>query len=206
MARLLTVISERKKICEDYRTLLENEYIEKQRKIYEEKLADEEAKKAKELYVPPITSQLIQAKYRDLKRGVDNIEYIKEAIEIDKRKRESKEKIKGKYDYKNKKISKLNEEVPENEKNNFIKEFTSSFKEQLSSNEYKISQEEVLRSHIKNWKMLNLKQRRVVLGFLNARRAKDAKAEFLKELNLLGQKIAFDNAQQRKEQEREVKA
>ena len=82
MARLLTVISERKKICEDYRTLLENEYIEKQRKIYEKKLADEEAKKAKELYVPPITSQLIQAKYRDLKRGVDNIEYIKEAIEI----------------------------------------------------------------------------------------------------------------------------
>jgi len=40
---------------------------------------------------------------------------------------------------------------------------------------------------------LNLKQRRVVLNFVNARRAKDSKKEFLKELNLLGQKIAHDN-------------
>lgn len=57
----------------------------------------------------------------------------------------------------------------------------------------KISQEEVLRSHVKNWKMLNLKQRRIVLNFINARRAKDAKTEFLKELNLFGQKVAHDN-------------
>lgn len=41
-------------------------------------------------------------------------------------------------------------------------------------------QEEILRAHIKNWKSLNLKQRKIVLGFLNARRAKDAKSAFLK--------------------------
>ena len=39
MARLLTVINERKKVCEEYRRKLEEEYIEKQRKVYEEKLA-----------------------------------------------------------------------------------------------------------------------------------------------------------------------
>jgi large subunit ribosomal protein L47 len=40
--------------------------------------------------------------------------------------------------------------------------------------------------HVKNWKMLNLKQRRIITNFINARRARDAKTEFLKELNLLG--------------------
>jgi large subunit ribosomal protein L47 len=48
-----------------------------------------------------------------------------------------------------------------------------------------------LKSHIKNWKSLNLKQRKIVLGFLNARRSKDAKSSFVKELKILGQKIAF---------------
>ncbi len=38
--------------------------------------------------------------------------------------------------------------------------------------------------------MLNLKQRKIILGFLNARRAKDSKSAFLKELKILGQKIA----------------
>jgi len=42
-----------------------------------------------------------------------------------------------------------------------------------------------LRAHIKNWRMLSLKQRRIVVNFLNARRAKDAKSEFYKELSLL---------------------
>jgi len=60
-----------------------------------------------------------------------------------------------------------------------------------------VSSDEVLRAHIKNWKSLNLKQRRIVLNFLNARRARDAKKEFLKELNLLGQKIAYESLQER---------
>lgn len=53
-------------------------------------------------------------------------------------------------------------------------------------------QEEILRAHIKNWKSLNLKQRKIILGFLNSRRAKDAKSAFLKELKILGQRIAHD--------------
>ena len=201
MARLLTVINERKKICEDYRKQLEDEYIEKQRKVYEEKLAEDGKKKENEPYVPQITRQLIQAKYRDLKRGIDNTNYIKEAIQIEKAKSDLKQSLFEKYDYKNKKIAKIDEKIDESQKGSVIKEFKSGIKEQIGSENYKISQEEVLRSHIKNWKMLNLKQRRIVLGFLNARRSTDAKSEFLKELNLLGQKLAYDNAQKRMSEE-----
>ena len=52
------------------------------------------------------------------------------------------------------------------------------------------TQHEVLKAHIKNWKSLNLKQRKILLGFHNARRSKDAKSTFVKELRILGQKIA----------------
>ena len=44
---------------------------------------------------------------------------------------------------------------------------------------------------------MNLKQRKIILGFLNARRSKAAKAEFKKELRILGQKIAFEEAKNR---------
>lgn len=59
------------------------------------------------------------------------------------------------------------------------------------------TQNEILRAHITNWKSLNLKQRKIILGFLNARRAKDAKSTFVKELKVLGQKIAQEEARSR---------
>ena len=197
MARLLTVINERKKICEDYRKQLEDEYVEKQRKEYEVKLALENKKKEEEPLVPEITQKLVEAKFRDLRRGVDNTEYIAEAVQKIKQKSEAKKILDKKYNYKVKKIAKIDEKVDEKEKDSVVQQFKSGVEWQLDTQNFKISQEEVLRSHVKNWKMLNLKQRRIVLGFLNARRAKDAKSEFLKELNLLGQKIAYDNAQKR---------
>ena len=55
----------------------------------------------------------------------------------------------------------------------------------------KPTQMEILKHHVKNWKSLNLKQRKIILGFLNARRSKEAKSTFVKELKILGQKIAF---------------
>lgn len=80
-------------------------------------------------------------------------------------------------------------------------EFTSFFQQELESGRTLApSQEEVLRAHIKNWKQLSMRQRRTVLGFLNARRAKDAKTEFIKELRQLGQKIAYDQSQKQFEQ------
>lgn len=40
MSRLLTVVNERKKVRDDYRKSLEDEYVQAQRKIYEEKLRE----------------------------------------------------------------------------------------------------------------------------------------------------------------------
>lgn len=193
MARLLTVMSERKKYCEEYRKKLEDEYIAQKHKVFVEKLTEEQKLKEKEVKTPEITHNLIRAKYRDLKRGMDNTEYIKEALKLDEDKQQHKKYLADTYDYKNKKILKKDEKIEGLDENKIIRQFESGFMEQIKSGRLKISQEEVLRSHVKNWKMLNLKQRRIILGFLNARRAKDAKSEFLKELNLLGQKIAFDN-------------
>jgi large subunit ribosomal protein L47 len=59
------------------------------------------------------------------------------------------------------------------------------------------TQEEILRSHVSNWKQLNLKQRKIILGFLNAKRSKDAKLSLVKELKVLGQKLAHEEIKER---------
>lgn len=40
--------------------------------------------------------------------------------------------------------------------------------------------------------MLSLRQKRVILNLVQARRARESKAEFLREVDLLGQKIRRD--------------
>lgn len=65
-------------------------------------------------------------------------------------------------------------------------------------------QEEVLRTHIRNWKSLNLKQRKIILGFLNAKRSKDAKATFIKQLRILGDRIAQDQIKSRIEESKKA--
>jgi len=194
MARLLTVINERKKVCNQYRKNLEEEYIAKQREEYERVLEQDRKRKELEPEVPEITFNLLRAKFNDLKRGIDNTDYIKKALDISKAKKDEKEFLDAKYDYKNKRVVK--EPTEEDKANpNVILGFKSGILEQLNTGRYKISQQEVLRSHVKNWKSLDLKQKRKVLGVINARRAGDARDEFLKELNLLGQKIAYDKLQ-----------
>lgn len=84
---------------------------------------------------------------------------------------------------------------PTESEDDVIRSFKSLIDKQLSTGEYKLSSAEVLASHVRNWKALTLKQKRVVLNFINARRAREAKSEFLKELSLLGQKIAHDDIQ-----------
>eukprot|EP01016_Furgasonia_blochmanni_P031845 TRINITY_DN3286_c0_g2_i1.p1 TRINITY_DN3286_c0_g2~~TRINITY_DN3286_c0_g2_i1.p1 ORF type:complete len:277 (+),score=54.39 TRINITY_DN3286_c0_g2_i1:103-933(+) len=198
MARLLTVVNERKKVREEYRRHLEEEYLEKKRAEYMKQLrADEEAKN-NQVRVPQITAELLRAKYRDLKRSVDNLDYIKEAVEGEIRKEVLKKDLDERFDYKKKRVVAADEQVPAAEEGNVIRKFESGIEEQLRTGRLKISQEEVLRSHVRNWRMLNLRQKRILLGFINARRAKDAREEFLKELDLLGQKIAYDNAQAKK--------
>jgi len=201
MARVLTVINERKKIRDDYRKHLEEEYLKTKKEDYDKLNEEEQKRQELEPKVPKISFNLLRAKYHDLKRGVDNVDYVKEAVQIENDRASLKTYLDEKYDYKGKQIIKPGQQalpadgVGKVESSAVVQGFQSGIIEQLNTGRFKISQEEVLRSHVRNWKMLNLKQKRRVLGLLNARRASDSKKEFLKELNLLGQKIAYDNLQ-----------
>ena len=59
-------------------------------------------------------------------------------------------------------------------------------KRQLDSGETDMTNLEMLQAHVKNWKSLTLKERRKVTNLINVKRNKDAKVEFMKELDLLG--------------------
>ncbi|KRX08671.1 Ribosomal protein L29 [Pseudocohnilembus persalinus] len=199
MARLLTVVNERKQVREHYRKYLEDEYVKEQREIFEQKLKEQQQR---EVIVPEITHALLRAKYQALKKGVDNTEYIQQEVDKIQKKQEQKQYLDQSYDYKNKPIIPLSEQQGDSSSiltpnANGIPQFTSLFQEQLKTGKNKLSEQEVLRAHVKNWKMLNLKQKRIVVNFLQARRAKEAKKEFQKELDLLSQKIAYDSIQER---------
>jgi hypothetical protein len=56
----------------------------------------------------------------------------------------------------------------------------------LASTRYKMSQRDILKKHVKNHTELNLKQRREVMGHIQAQRAMHAKEIFLKELSAIG--------------------
>ena len=58
----------------------------------------------------------------------------------------------------------------------------------LAQQQVKLSQEEILKLHVSNADDLSLKQRRKVLGHIQAQRAKHAKEIFLKELAAIGSK------------------
>eukprot|EP01017_Pseudomicrothorax_dubius_P009251 TRINITY_DN1310_c0_g1_i4.p2 TRINITY_DN1310_c0_g1~~TRINITY_DN1310_c0_g1_i4.p2 ORF type:complete len:299 (-),score=89.76 TRINITY_DN1310_c0_g1_i4:1321-2217(-) len=198
MARLLTVITERERICQAYRKKLEDDYVAVQRAEYDKLVAEEEERKRNLPRVPEITYQLIRAKFKEMDLGKDNIDYIKKEVERLEKREAAKKDLDERFNYQGKVFLKPGESPPEGvDPSKIVQGFSSGILEQLRTGRLKISQEEVLRSHVKNWKMLSLKDRRVLLGMINARRAKDAKSEFLKELNLLGQKIAYDNMQSR---------
>ena len=196
MKRLKAVIAERQKVQDQYRTYLEDQYTQKKR----EELKDQYEEQYRSTNMAPEFSYpLLRAKYFALMNGKDNLDYLKEFD----RKKEQKEKLKAylkeKYDYKNKKIVQLDELKEEEQKEalenqeKYIIGFTNFVEEQLKQGKTKVSQEEILRAHIKNWRILDFKQRRIVLNMLNARRARDAKSAFVKEINLLAQKIAYEN-------------
>lgn len=196
MKRLKVVMSERQKIRESYRTYLEDEYTEKKREELKDKY-EEQSREAN--MAPEFSYPLLRAKYFALMTGKDNLDYISQL----EKKKEEKEKLKAylreKYDYKNKKVVHLDELDEEQHKeamqnqDKFIVGFTNFVEEQLKHGTTKVSQEEILRAHIRNWRVLDFKQRRIVLNMLNARRARDAKSAFMTEINLLAQKIAYEN-------------
>ena len=59
----------------------------------------------------------------------------------------------------------------------------------LASTRVKMSQKEILQMYVGNWADLDLKQRRKVMGYVQAQRSKHAKEIFLKELSALGRRM-----------------
>ncbi|CAK75933.1 unnamed protein product (macronuclear) [Paramecium tetraurelia] len=189
MARLKTVVQERDRIRQKYRKQLEDEYVKQKTEQY---LAQQQEISKSEIEVPEITPNLLRAKVRDLKLGKDDVSYIEQALRIKHKKEDYKQYLREKYDYKNKPIVRLGESLPEGKtEDQVIRQFKSSVQEQIETAK-PIPQDEILRSHVKNWFMLGPKQKRVIVNFLQARRARESKSLFLRELDLLGQKIRHD--------------
>lgn len=59
----------------------------------------------------------------------------------------------------------------------------------VASTRVKMSQKEILQMYVGNWADLDLKQRRKVMGYVQAQRSKHAKEIFLKELSALGRRM-----------------
>jgi len=150
MAKILTVINERKASLRNYRKNLEDEYVQKKR---DEFLENYEKNLEVQPEAPEIDLNLLREKYRDLRNGVDNIDYIYRIMNNKKEHILEKQKLNEKYDYRNKIILKEGEEVPEGQDpENYIKEFSSMLEKQLNSGDYKLSSAEVMRAHFKNWR------------------------------------------------------
>ena len=62
----------------------------------------------------------------------------------------------------------------------------------LAQGRIKLSQKEILNMHVKNADQLNLKQKRSLMGHIQAQRAMHAKEVFLKELGAIGSKLKAD--------------
>lgn len=56
----------------------------------------------------------------------------------------------------------------------------------VAQNQVRLTQKEILKLHVKNWADLSLKNRRKVLGHIQAQRSQHAKEVFLKELSAIG--------------------
>ena len=139
---------------------------------------------------------------KDLKKGKDDLEYIEQAVRDKNRHKALLSHLREKYDYRNKKVIYPNrvskekfDQLKEQNKNDFIFGFDSHFEKQLEEKRAKVSKFELLRAHVKNYQMLTPKEKRSVLGYIGARRSRDARKQFRKELSLLAQKIVYESKQ-----------
>ena len=196
MSRLQFVLSERKNTREEYRKSLEIKYVEEMKL----KLKNEKEKNDFENSISPqISFALLRSKLEALRLGDNSNNYIDNLVSSEEKKKQYKKELREKYSHFKQKSTEAkseneNEHSSNQENANRILEFRNSIERQLSEGISQISQEEILRTHIKNWRVLDLKQRRVVLDMLNKRRSIDAKSSFVKELNLLAQKIAYEES------------
>ena len=73
--------------------------------------------------------------------------------------------------------------------------FTAADVDFLATTRVKLSQKDILKMYVGNWASLDLKQRRKVMGYVQAQRSKHAKEIFLKELSALGRKMNQSSAE-----------
>lgn len=59
----------------------------------------------------------------------------------------------------------------------------------IATTKVKLSQKDILKMYVGNWAQLDLRQRRKVMGYVQAQRSKHAKQIFLKELSAIGRKM-----------------
>ena len=77
--------------------------------------------------------------------------------------------------------------------------------ELLASTKVRLSQKDILKTFVGNWASLNLKQRRSVMGHIQAQRAMHAKRVFLKELATIGRRLEKANKGEDSEPSEKIK-
>ena len=171
MARLLTVVNERKKLRSEYRRILEDEYIAKKKA---EELAEQKAElerlKEQGIKVPPTPDE------------------IKEMIKA--------RALSRKDTYENK-LQELKDKIDKTEQYTMVNKTdtaTSPLLEErdlklVAQTQSKLTPGDILRMYVKNAADLDLKQKRQVMAKIQSQRAMHAKEIFLKELSALGRKM-----------------
>lgn len=160
MARLLTIVNERKRILNLYRKHLEDQYIAKKKKEELERVKIEREKKKEEgknvpLLKEELAEKLKKKQMKTLSREAEKLEHLKSA--------------------------------KENE--NLIPSITDKDVAATANVRTQQSRGEILRRYSKNTPELSLKEKRVAFSKIQAVRAMQAKEIFLKELSALGKQL-----------------
>lgn len=136
MARLLTVVNERKKLRNEYRRHLEDEYIAKKKA---EEFAAQKAEAEKAGTKPPLSPEELKAKLT--------------------------ERFKKKQDVIEKKFEGMKDRLVKEETaaSPLLNETDLKL---ISTAQTKLSQADILKMYVKNWGELDLRQRRKVMGHI----------------------------------------
>ena len=116
MRRLQHVIWERKHARNKYRKKLEDEYILKMKAKEVEELekkieGNPEEGVLPEVELPEISFELLRSKWRDMKKGVDNLDYIQNVLDAERFKKQRAQELHDNYGFKGKRVLEIGEEV-----------------------------------------------------------------------------------------------
>ena len=163
MARLLTIVNERKRLRAQYRIHLEDEYIKKiKEREFNEFLAKRDQMAARGEKNLPMTDEEVKRKLKSLEQGRMT------------------------------KMTAARDQITESTKDGkstvapMLDDADLDF---LAQTKVKLTQRDILKMYVGNWSQLDLKQRRKVMGYVQAQRAKHAKQIFIKELSAIGRKM-----------------